>query len=334
MMMNQTALYSPRGTRRALASPTRQRGLTLVELMIGLLLAMLVTLAATAALMASRQGFSAVDDTSQLRDNARFASTLVQRVVAQAGYEDHSTPGVKLNESKLGGGVAAQPYIQGMDDTGVTVPAAGPSYQGGKGVNGSDVLVVRFQGSSLATLDAANPNAADGSIIDCAGNPLGKTTGAMPASVLYVSQGTDGEPALMCGFVNPTTGQWTAQPLVRGVETLQVRYGVDSPNVPPGTKTTDLPQTYLPASALQAPANPPQELANWQRVKAVRIGMVMRGPVGSALVRGPQAASTAYPLGETMHDANDKGTELAYTGDGRLRHAVTFTVYLRNPQSW
>ncbi len=332
MMMNLTPSFARHGISRTPSSPTRQRGLTLVELMIGLLLALLVTLAATAALMASRQGFSAVDATSQLRDNARFASTLVQRVVAQAGYQDHSTPGAKPNGSRFGGATPV-PFVEGQDDTGVTIPATGPSYQSGKGVNGSDVLSVRFQGSSLATLTAANPDAGDGSIIDCAGNPLGKTTGQLPESILYVATGTDGEPSLMCGFVNPTTGQWSAQPLVRGVETLQVRYGVDSPNVPPGTKTTDLPQTYLPASALLAPSNPQQELLNWQRVKAVRIGMVLRGPVGSALVRGPQAASTAYPLGETMHDAGDKGSELPYTGDGRLRQTVTFTVYLRNPQS-
>lgn len=332
-MKHMTNTPSMRHASNRAGARSTQRGLTLVELMIGLLLALLVTLAATAALMASRQGFSAVDSTSQLRDNARFAGRLVQRVVAQAGYEDHSTEGVRPNASKFGG-TAPSPFLEGQDNASVKVPNDGPNIQAGNGVNGSDVLIVRYQGSSTATLSASAPTAGDGSIIDCAGNPQGKTTGAMPQSILYVALGTDGEPSLMCGYLNTTTNQWDSQPLVRGVETLQVRYGVDSPNVPPGTKTSDLPQTYLPASKLQVPGNAAQEAANWQRVKAVRIGMMLRGPVGSALVRGSKAASTAYPLGESMHDTDDTGTELAYTGDGRLRQAVTFTVYLRNPQSW
>lgn len=317
---------------RLVSHRASQRGLTLVELMVGLVLALLVTLAATAALMASRQGFSAVDATAQLRDNGRFASQLVERVVAQAGYEDHSTSGVKSHDSHFGSGPAVS-SLQGYDNTLLTVPTSGPNYTSGqnKGVNGSDVLVVRYQGSSSATTNPATPDAADGSIIDCAGHPQPITTGAPSTSILYVAKSAGGEPSLMCGYQNLTTGNWDSQPLVQGVETFQVRYGVDAPPGS-GAATTDLPQQYVNAAALNT-GTPTEQAANWQHVKAVRIGMVLRGPPGSAIDRSARAASAVfYPLGATMSDAGDTGTQLTPGADGRLRQAVTFTVYLRNPQ--
>ena len=70
---------------------TMQRGFTLVELLVAMVISLLVALAAVAALIASRQGFSGVDAASQLRDNSRFVSELVQRVVVQAGYQTVAT---------------------------------------------------------------------------------------------------------------------------------------------------------------------------------------------------------------------------------------------------
>ena len=60
--------------------PLRQQGLTLVELMVAMAISLLITLAAVAALIVSRQGFTALDASSQLRDNGRFAADLLQRL--------------------------------------------------------------------------------------------------------------------------------------------------------------------------------------------------------------------------------------------------------------
>eukprot|EP01136_Pigoraptor_vietnamica_P037249 Opistho-1_new@104946 len=71
-----------------MASAVHQKGLTMVELLVALTLSGLIALAAIAALTVARRGFTTVDSASQLRDNARFASDLVQRIAAQAGYQD------------------------------------------------------------------------------------------------------------------------------------------------------------------------------------------------------------------------------------------------------
>lgn len=333
--------YPQPDSRPAMNNPTirsrrsRQQGLTLVELMVGVVLALLVTLAATGALLASRQGFASVDATSQLRDNARFTTQLIKRVVEQAGYEDHNAVNAVTNTSAVRwSGITPDPFVSGYDNVAATMSDSGPQYANG-GVNGSDVLVVRYQGSSAASVGAT---AADGSIIDCAGFARAKTTdpSKLVQSILYVKNSSD-EPSLMCGY-RSDDGKWNAQPLIPGVETLQVRYGVATATPVPGKSGTDLPEQYVSASDLNI-GTPAARTANWQRVKAVRIGMVMRGAPSSAFDLGnktadKQAAVVFYPLGDGMHSGADAGTEFQPPPDGRLRQLVTFTVYLRNPQSW
>ena len=65
-----------------------QSGLTLIELLVAMVLGLLIALAASAALLVSRQGFFAVDAASQLRDNARYAQDVIQRLGVQAGYKN------------------------------------------------------------------------------------------------------------------------------------------------------------------------------------------------------------------------------------------------------
>ena len=73
--------------------------------------------------------------------------------------------------------------------------------------------------------------------------------------------------------------------------------------------------------------NLPATRENWRRVRAVRIGMVMRGPVGSAQLA---VATTLQPLGAMYVATADTGSALAVAADGRLRVQTAFTVHLRN----
>ena len=84
-----TPVVSVGGTKTSYSfKRSRQSGLTLVELMVALVISMLISLAAVSALVVSRQGFNTLDVTSQLRDNGRFVSDLVQRLGVQTGYKD------------------------------------------------------------------------------------------------------------------------------------------------------------------------------------------------------------------------------------------------------
>ena len=65
------------------ARPKNQSGLSLVELLVAMAISTVIAIAAVSALIVSRQGFTTVDAASQLRDNARFATDLIQRLVSR-----------------------------------------------------------------------------------------------------------------------------------------------------------------------------------------------------------------------------------------------------------
>ena len=81
---------------------------------------------------------------------------------------------------------------------------------------------------------------------------------------------------------------------------------------------------------------------NWRRVRSIRIGMVLRGPIGS---QQEIVSQTFYPFGLAPNSStgsagtalsdstNDPGTVFTPAADGRLRQVVTFTIHLRNDQS-
>ncbi|KAF1046664.1 PilW family protein [Xylophilus sp.] len=137
---------------------TRSRGLTLVELLVAMALGLLLVLAAGSALLLARRGFATVDAASQLRDNARFATEIIQRLVAQAGFQDlldaevaysvkaastgTSESGVKTSSADLA------PHVQGLNNRKRSAKQgpdeSSPWGSSDLGAN-SDILVVRFQ---------------------------------------------------------------------------------------------------------------------------------------------------------------------------------------------
>ena len=342
----QVARRGPRASIRCLEYPAKraQSGLTLVELLVAMTISTVITIAALSALIISRQGFTAVDVASQLRDNARFTTDLLQRLAVQAGYQD-----VQFITNPLVGAVgipiAPPPNISGFnnalasasDPTNVsTARPIGPTR------DGSDILILRYQASETFP----GSGVSDNTMIDCAGNPstsLPLDPSDRVLSVLHV-QVNQGEPSLMCTTVNPTTGIFTVQPVIQGVENFQVLYGVDNvtPNTAPvaGATTDEVPDRFLRADQMTVAGNALGTNANWARVRSIRVGMVLRGPPGSAQ---DNVALTFFPLGRAknssggavgsaMASANDPGTTFQPGADGRLRQALTFTIHLRNSQ--
>lgn len=351
MKLNDSVKVARRGPRASIrylncSAKRGQSGLTLVELLVAMTISTVITVAALSALIISRQGFTAVDVASQLRDNARFTTDLIQRLAVQAGYRD-----VQFITNPLVGAVgipiAPPPNISGFnnalasatDPTNVsTARTVGPTR------DGSDILILRYQASETFP----GSGVSDNTMIDCAGNPstsLPVDPSDRVLSVLHVDVNQGGEPSLMCTTVNPVTGVFRQpQPIIQGVENFQVLYGVDNvtPNTAPvaGATTDEVPDRYLRADQMTVAGNALGTDANWARVRSIRVGMVLRGPPGSAQ---DNVALTFFPLGRAknssggavgsaMASANDPGTTFQPGADGRLRQVLTFTVHLRNSQ--
>ena len=335
---------SRRMRRRPCQSP--QAGLTLVELLVAMTLGILISLAAAGVLALARQGFSNVDAASQLRDSGRFVQDLVQRLGAQAGFKSLQYAATARPASTMGVAANPAPNVYGINNASrVDSNAwdAGTARSTGTSGYGSDILVLRYQSSNY-TMETTD---SDKTMIDCRGvaaatAPIDRDQRML--SILHVGNSSDGEPALMCTYAQ-SDGSLKSAPLVRGVENFQVLYGVDG--IAPGNTAAltaasadSVPERYLRADQLTVDGNATATYANWQRVRSLRIGMVLRGAPASAIDRSSQ---TFYPLGiakgsasggagSAFASSNDPGTTYAPTADGRLRQVVTFTVHLRNFQ--
>ncbi len=327
----------------------RQHGLTLIELLVAMVVSLLVVLAAASALLISRTGFTAVDATAQLRDNARFASDVIQRLAVQAGFQDVAFAATQ-RKNEVGVALAPPPPVTGFNNA--TLDSTDPfntlvPRNTGTVGYGSDVLILRYQASETFP----GSNVSDLSMIDCLGNSIPVSSGRAredrSVSVLHVGMSGNNEPALMCSSSPQGTVPLSTQPLVTGVEMFQVLYGVDgvTPNTALPTNAAaaaaladSIPDRYLRADEMTVAGNANATRANWLRVRSIRIGLVLRGDANSA----PTAvAQTLYPFGlaasaangapgSAFATANDPGTAFSAPADGRLRQTVTFTVHLRN----
>jgi type IV pilus assembly protein PilW len=326
--------------------------------MVAMVIGLVISIAAIAALVVARTGFTTVDSTAQLRENARFTSDLMQRIIVQAGFENWSDGTLTRNIATQWGHEDPEPDITGFNNAvfpaspGLPPLLANNSRDSACGgvtdsscVNGSDVLIVRYQGMD-------RPGAvgtADGSIVNCAGiaePAVAISTADRAWSVFHVARSPQsGEPVLMCSY-RTAGGAWDTQPMIQGVESFQVLYGTDSvainaDSTTPAAKAAvgdpdSVPERYLRADQIIVPGNEVATRANWRRVRSVRIGLVLRGPVGSK-PNGSSVTTTLYPFGTAdvqltnLSSSDDKGTVLTIPEDRRLRlDNMNFTVYLRN----
>ena len=341
-------------TRRIQTITKRQSGLTLIELLVALVISSVIAIAAVSALIVSRQGFSTVDAASQLRDNARFATDMLQRFGVQAGFKDVAFSSTVSEKDSAGNPVGAKPSVSGFSNA--TISESDPmNVSTARTVTtslgyGSDILILRYQAAK--TNPGSDVFVSDKSMINCFGVPVtdeSKGRFDFNANIIHVGLGTDGELGLRCKtdasprLVNPPL---PSEGLVRGVENFQVLYGVDgvTAGVHATGVRTNVATNYLRADQMVVPADPGnvKTNSNWSRVRSIKIGMVIRGPLGSA----QQAISqTYYPFGKSpgsaggaagsaLSSVDDPGTAFTPPADTRLRQVVSFTIHLRNEQAF
>ncbi|TWI71814.1 type IV pilus assembly protein PilW [Desulfobotulus alkaliphilus] len=120
-------------------------------------------------------------------------------------------------------------------------------------------------------------------------------------TVFYLAD-EDGEPMLFRKI-----GRHDAEAFVSGVESFRVRYGEDT-----STPSDGAVNAYVMAS----------DVANWENVLSVRIGL---------LLRSPESRDPTAPVDEAEYDVSGDGTtDFTAPGDRRMRMVFSGTVGLRN----
>lgn len=220
---------------------TRQRGLTLTELMVALAISLIVLAGVITLYVTNRHAYALQDGVSRVQENGRFALDILARELRMAGFP----------KDDYGGG--------GFD-----------SATSDGGGNTSDVIAVQYNAD-----------------LDCVGNNQG---GAASVHVYYIQDAT-----LFC---RPNGG--AAQPLIDGIENLQVLYGED-------TNGDGIPDVYHHAG----------NVTDWESVVTARVAVLAVTP--------REVRRTAQ---STTHRVLDR--EIDAPSDKRLRRVYSSTIVLRN----
>ncbi|MEH6437324.1 PilW family protein [Massilia sp. DD77] len=298
---------------------SRQRGLTVIELMVAMTLGLAVLLAAGKLLIGATRAHAMQVETADMDEAGRYALDAVARAVRQAAHVDWAASPTR--EPSLPARVA------GLDARSLSRNGAGISSPLTDAVNGSDVLALRFPGTG-------NPPNGDGGTVDCAGFPV--HAGEEGWSIFYVARNAQGDAELRCKYRGKSN--WSSDAVAGKVDGFQVLYGLDGDG--DGT-----PERYVNASTLAAldaglalngatPVQRAQDLnrrTHWKRVAAVKLALLLHGP---RIDGGADASYALFGPGHALTQAGgDAGTllserTLAGRQATRMRKVYSATVAL------
>ena len=248
------------------------KGISLVEILFSLTISLFLLAGVLQVFLNTKQAYRLGSAFDELQENVRFLSDYLAKIIRTSGYRsvtDSAMPELSTLYTVLA------PYIQVVDNG---------------GINGSDILSLRFQGSGDG---AGNP---DGSIRDCLEQPVDANT--MVTNVLSINANNE----LECMSINPNAASVVSSAvLVSGVENMQVLFGEDIDG-------DEVPDRYV---------SPNFAGLNLNRVVSIQISFLT-------------ASSNEVYLTQDTNTYNLLGTLFKPSPDYRLRKQFSFTVQLRN----
>ncbi|WP_295998037.1 PilW family protein [Rugamonas sp.] len=256
----------------------RQGGLTLLEVMLSLLIGALVVLVGGALLVAANASFLGHGAGVQLDDGGRYALAIIGQAVRQAAYVEWDSAVAPVGRED-----DSSANIAGLDARSVSHSGEGIELPLPAVANGSDVLALRYAGTG-------GGGNGDGSMLNCAGFGVGAPAAPDQRgwSIFYVAADAGGEAELHCKY--RSAGGWGSDAIVRGVDSFQVLYGLDTDIPPDG-----IANQYVNASAVDAldaalvlsgataaeRARDKNRKTYWKRVASVRLALLLHGETGS-----------------------------------------------------
>ncbi|MCB1961361.1 MAG: PilW family protein [Rhodocyclaceae bacterium] len=146
----------------------RQRGLSLIELMIGMLIGLLLIAGMISIFSANKQTYRYNEELARLQENSRFAIEFIQRSLRMAGHigcPELNAPATALKRASL------VPALDLRTLTSVTAYQYSPTNTGVLGTmgmtakTGTDVVTVTYGSGASATLDTVVQAGADSLVI-------------------------------------------------------------------------------------------------------------------------------------------------------------------------
>lgn len=174
------------------------RGVTLIELMVGMVLGLLLLVVVGRIFLNTRQTFSAQDSSARVQENGRYALQRLANALRMAGYRQNILV-LKKNAFPTGA-------VVGTDAAGVST------------------LTVRYTGSSSG-------GAINNTVQDCLGNPI-NASNTVTNTFSLITVGAATTKTLKCDVAYSSgTPPLATGNLVEGIDPVNgfvVRYGVDT----------------------------------------------------------------------------------------------------------
>ena len=223
-----------------------QRGFTLIEILIALLIGVFLLAALLTIVQANRRVYGDQSQLAQLQDSERMAMTLMTDVIQMAGYFPNPT------QNTLDGSLTqAGAFAQGQSISG-TFSSAVPG----------DSISVRYM------------TAGSDGILNCSG--LSNPNAVGGANILYVNTFSVVNGQLVCTLTSSAAPGSVQYNLVSGVTNASTTLGVTNLSILYGVKTNaaaagNTVDTYLNAGQMTA--------ANWSNVISVLIELTFTNPL-------------------------------------------------------
>ncbi|WP_101760317.1 PilW family protein [Oceanicoccus sp. KOV_DT_Chl] len=290
----------------------RQQGLSLIELMVSIAIAAAMMSAALQFVVSTRQTYELNDDISRIQENGRMAMDILMQDVRMAGARMPSAGDGKVPDFFL------------IDCTGIS-PCASNNYTVGASqpdtnllADGSDRLSVEYDPPG----DNPRPGTDDTITTQqetCLGTAITATENIIANVYTVEDLDNDGISSLYCQGWDTTAGAWlddAPQPLVDGIDHMQVLYGVAGDTSQPDSVTM-----YIPAQKVFIDnPDPTPDVNLWSQVKSARI---------SLLVSNGMVAGTAE---NKQRQYRLLDGDLLTVTDGQPRRIYTATVQFNNSE--
>jgi len=272
----------------------KQKGFSLIELLIAMGLGLFMLAGIIQVTVGSRQSFDVIRAQSIIQESGRFSMSFIGRSSRAAGYlnpgdittmngDDYAADLVNLVASNaywLGqNGFDEGAIVVGADSTDATLTDADTTL---------DSFTFRMEGDG----DATRP------LLDCAGVAIDGTPGIFTRMTFYI----DTNDQLRCDVAGASSVV-----LVSGVEDMQVLYGVGNASTP--NRAT----RYLTATQMTS--------ADWPYVVAMQIGLMTLSD------------NTPLDRTGRDYILLDKAINSTATADGRARQVFTQTIAIRSQLS-
>jgi type IV pilus assembly protein PilW len=325
--------------RNARARAARQRGVTLIEMMVALVVGLILTGGAIQIFMSSRQGFAANDAMARIQENGRYALEFLARDIRTAAFWGCAQELEMNSRLNPGGGVDFEgPEFSGTEaggpnnsdtltirhatqNTRLQLQNSMPSASSALVVNADndvqvgDILIVT-DCVAADVFQVTNTQNSNASIVHNSGGTLtpGNATGSLSqaydtSATVYTAEekvyslatNADGERVLQ-----RTVNGGAPVELVAGVRDMQIAYGVDFDN-------DEVPNAYLAAN--EVPDNDGDGAPDWEEVMAVRVELLLASADDNVVESAQQ-----YTIDGTTTTAADR----------RMYQVFTTTTGIRN----